>query len=413
MSLLDLIRGIPERMRRGQERNIGGLLGIDPEDMTEQERQQARRLSQMAVFDAMARGTTPTAGLAQAAQLIGSQRQARMEREASDRAAQDVNQASAAIAALLGGRGVDVGPQTVLEEVSPMSGMNLPALLASPAGAAAVQANPLLAELLKQRTGQQVVGGSIYDRWTGQFITPTEYTYQNVEGVGLVAVNRSNPADTKIVQRVQPPKPEQKSQFNVLSAQEAAAAGFAPGTVVQRNPETGQLSVLQRAMSLPDPRGFNDRQRSGANVLQDNVLNYASNLTGLPKSKLANMTPEQVERAVIERGGRITQGGVARAIRGIPFAGQGILDTLNPDLAAAATAGGAAIAMIQNPTGPITGPDVEIGKLQFPGPIYPVEVQAQMLRDLLKQISAPEAVEQYDARGNKIGQERRGASGNW
>jgi hypothetical protein len=140
--------------------------------MTEEERRQARRLSQMAVFDAMARGTSPIAGLRQAAELLGTQRAARQERQEAGRAAQDIQQASAAIAGRLGARGADVGEQTQLQEVRPMSGMNLEALIASPAGAAALQANPQLAELLKQRTGQQVVGGFMYDRATGQYIAP-------------------------------------------------------------------------------------------------------------------------------------------------------------------------------------------------------------------------------------------------
>lgn len=172
MSLLDVIRGIPERMGRGMERNIGGLLGVDPEDMTPEERRQARRLSQMAVFDAMARGTSPLAGLRQAAELLGTQRAARQEQQQAGRAAQDIQQASAAIAGRLGARGADVGEQTQLEEVRPMSGMNLEALIASPAGAAALQTNPQLAELIKQRTGQQVVGGLMYDRATRQYIPP-------------------------------------------------------------------------------------------------------------------------------------------------------------------------------------------------------------------------------------------------
>lgn len=226
MSLLDIIRGIPERMGRGQERNIGGLLGIDPEDMTEEERRQARRLSQMAVFDAMARGTSPIAGLREAAALIGSQREARQERQASARAAQDINQASAAIAARLGGRGVDVGEQTVLEEVRPMSGMNLPALLASQAGSAAVQANPQLAELLKQQTGRQVVGGSIYDRATGQFITPP-------------APMRGTTAQAAPAQAA-PAGP----RFRTLSAEDIASAGLPAGTVAQIDEQTGQVKIL-------------------------------------------------------------------------------------------------------------------------------------------------------------------------
>lgn len=68
-------------MGKGMERNIGGLLGVDPETLTPAEREQARRLSQMAVFDALARGTTPFEGLRGAATTIGAQREQRQLRE--------------------------------------------------------------------------------------------------------------------------------------------------------------------------------------------------------------------------------------------------------------------------------------------------------------------------------------------
>lgn len=174
MALLDIFRNINERMGKRAEENIGGLLGVKWEDMSEDERKQARRLSRMAAFESLASGRSPVPRMAEAAQLIGAQREQRQAREQMGRATQDINQAQAAIAGRLGGRGADVGEQTQLEEVRPMSGMNLQALMASPQGAAAIAANPQLAEMIKQRTGQQVVGGSIYDRETGQFKTPQE-----------------------------------------------------------------------------------------------------------------------------------------------------------------------------------------------------------------------------------------------
>lgn len=172
MALLDIFKNINERLGKRAEENIGGLLGVKWEDMSEDERKMARRLSRMAALEGLASGGSPVPRIAEAAQLIGAQREQRRQAEMQGRAAQDIQQAQAAIAGRLGARGADVGEQTQLEEVRPMSGMNLQALLASPAGAAAAQANPQLAEMLKQRTGQQVVGGSIYDRETGRFITP-------------------------------------------------------------------------------------------------------------------------------------------------------------------------------------------------------------------------------------------------
>lgn len=90
MALLDIFRNFGEKMGKGMERNIGGLLGIDPEDMTEAEKKQARRLSQMAVFDALARGTTPTAGLQGAAALLGAQREERSKRQRQQAAEQEM-----------------------------------------------------------------------------------------------------------------------------------------------------------------------------------------------------------------------------------------------------------------------------------------------------------------------------------
>jgi len=54
--------------------------------------------------------------------------------------------------------------------------------------------------------------------------------------------------------------------------------------------------------------------------------------------------------------------------------------------------------MFQNPTGPITGPDVEIGMRQFPNPMYPAPVQGQMIRSILEQGGV---VEGYDEKGNR------------
>jgi hypothetical protein len=264
----------------------------------------------------------------------------------------------------------------------------------APAGVDAMQINPFLQPMVQQAMAPPAA---------------KQYDYRVVEGVGLVAANKADPNDSMVVQRIQAPKEE---RFEILTPEETARMGYAPGTVVQRAP-SGELKVSQAPTTQLDPRGFNDRQRSGANVLQDAAINYAANLTGLDRATLSTMTPAQIEQAMIERGGRVTQGAVARGVRGIPFVGEGILGSINADLMAAATAGGSGIAMIQNPTGPITTPDVEIGKLQFPSPIYPLEVQAQMLRSVLEQASGGQSqqVEQYDAQGNLIGSDRRGATG--
>jgi hypothetical protein len=93
---------------------------------------------------------------------------------------------------------------------------------------------------------------------------------------------------------------------------------------------------------------------------------------------------------------------VARTIAGLPVVGdfgRTLIEAANADLIGPATTGGSGIAMMQNPTGPITGPDVDIGIRQFPNPMLPVPVQAQMIRSILERDGK---VEQYDANGNKV-----------
>jgi len=165
MALLDLIRSIPERMGRGMERNIGGLLGIDPEDMTEEERKQARRLSQMAVFDAMARGTSPIAGLRQAAELLGTQRAERAQRREAEQRMGAAQQASSQIAGrLLGGAPIPTAPGPAAGDE--LTGVNVESqyrrdpmdalrIGMSQAGADAMRINPFLQAPLQQMLAPQ------------------------------------------------------------------------------------------------------------------------------------------------------------------------------------------------------------------------------------------------------------------
>lgn len=234
MALLDALRNIPKRIGKNLERNIGGLLGEDLEGLSEEERRAIRRQAAMAVFDAMARGVTPTAGLERVAALTGERLQARRQAEAQGRAAQDIQQAQAAIATRLGARGGDVGEQTQLEEVRPMSGMNLPALVASPAGAAALEANPMLAEMLKQRSGFQVVGADIFNRETGQFMPrPSAPVARGTAAPrGAVAPAAGAPA-AGVGTRFQTLTPEQLQQANLPE-----------GTSAQLDTQTGQIRVI-------------------------------------------------------------------------------------------------------------------------------------------------------------------------
>lgn len=161
---------------------IGGLLGEDVEKMNEAERRKLAREGGLSALAGMLTGSGLLGGLGAYGSGLQARRAAEEKAMQEGRAAQDIRQTQAAIAARLGARGVtsiggkaygtgpDVGEQTQLDEVRPMSGMNLQALLASPAGAAALEANPQLAEMVKQRMGMQVVGADIFNRETGRFI---------------------------------------------------------------------------------------------------------------------------------------------------------------------------------------------------------------------------------------------------
>ena len=231
MALLDALKKIPQRIGKNLERNIGGLLGENLEDLSEEERRAIRRQAASAIFDAMARGTTPTAGLERVAAMTGARLQQRREAQQAGRAIQDINQAQAAIAGRLGGRGADVGEQTQLEEVRPMSGMNLQSLIASPAGSAALQSNPQLAEMMKQRTGYQVAGADIFNRETGQFV-PRPSAPQPARGGRMPAAGGA-PAAAGGGQR-----------FRVMTPDEVRAANLPEGTSAQLDTQTGAVKIL-------------------------------------------------------------------------------------------------------------------------------------------------------------------------
>lgn len=231
MALLDTIRGLGRKASENLENYVGGLLGEEAANLTEAERRQMRREALMAIFEAMGSGAaSPRAGLEQVATRAGQRAIGRRQAEEQGRAVQDVMQAQAAIAGRLGARGADVGEQTQLEEVRPMSGMNLEALVASPAGAAAMQANPQLAEMLKQRTGYQVAGADIFNRATGQFVPrPTVAPRAGA----APAAPRAGAAPVPTTQRFQTMTPEQLRQANLPE-----------GTTAQLDTQTGQIKIV-------------------------------------------------------------------------------------------------------------------------------------------------------------------------
>jgi hypothetical protein len=263
MALLDIIRRPFERIGTNLENYMGGLLGENVEDMTPEERRRLRQRAIMAISEGMATMTPVSTTLREAADEEMARRQRMAQQRQAGRAAQDIQQASAAIAGRLGARGADVGEQTQLEEVRPMSGMNLEALIASPAGAAALQTNPQLAELIKQRTGQQVVGGLIYDRATGRYIPPPVPT--QAPAARAAATTRAEP--TAMAGAEGP-------RFRRMTPQEVADAGYPEGTVVQMDTETGAEKILS---SVPTTQRAVEAGRATAVRRVDSIADRLTN----------------------------------------------------------------------------------------------------------------------------------------
>jgi len=400
MALLDTLRKIPQRIGQNLERNIGGLLGENLEKLSEEERRAIRRQAATAIFDAMAQGTTPTANLERVAAMAGARLEAQRGRERQ----------AAAEAALPGIAGRVYGGQS-LGQIETAPGLEPATRLTSryrqdPAAA--------MAMLSGTRAGldvAQISPGLAAAAQEG--MKPEEYVYQNVPGVGLMAVNRRNPEDRRVIQReVRQPKEGPQPTLRqvrlpngmvqdmwIAPGQSTGTAVGAPYTPKGEGGGTGET--------------LNARQQSGVNMTRDAAYTYASNLTGVSVEKLKTMTPVEIEQLISTRGGRVLQGGTARMISNLPIVGdlgKSIVESSNADLIGPSTTGGAGIAMLQNPTGPITGTDVEVGVRQFPNPMLPAPVQGQMIRSILEQAGP---VEEYDANGNPVGRRRSGATGNW
>ena len=227
-------------------RYVGGLLGEDVENMSDE---QLRRFQSEALINAIG-GLGSGVGLLGGIGQLAQRRQATEEKRKGEVARQDVMQAAANLAARATGRAGDVGEQTQLEEVRPMSRMNAVGIASTPAGMTALQASPVL---------ESAVKGTM---------EPPEYVYQNVPGVGLVAVNRRNPNDRRVVQREvrQPREAPQPTLRQVRLANGMVqdmwiAPGQASGTPVG-------------APYMPKGAGgegetLNARQQSGVNMTRD------------------------------------------------------------------------------------------------------------------------------------------------
>jgi hypothetical protein len=181
MALLDTLRKIPKAIGRNLEKNIGGLLGESLENLSDDERKAIRRQAAMAVFDAMARGTTPAAGLERVAAMTG----ARLEQRAAKKRQAEAEAMLPDISSrILGGR-----TGTMIEDVgggpaTPLTARRAPSeagarealgmMYGTQAGRDIAAAMPDLAKLAQEGISGRTVGGAVYNPLTGQFARPPE-----------------------------------------------------------------------------------------------------------------------------------------------------------------------------------------------------------------------------------------------
>lgn len=124
--------------------------------------------------------------------------------------------------------------------------------------------------------------------------------------------------------------------------------------------------------------GFNDRQRGGATQAEQAAVNYAAALTGKSPTEIAAMSPDELEKLILDDGARLFQGPVMGEV---PY----LSDRVNSDLFPYAESMAAAQALVNNPAGPVTKPDVDTARVTVPNPRQPREVQAKLIRNLIEQ----------------------------
>jgi hypothetical protein len=240
MALLDTIRGLGKKASQNLERNIGGLLGEDISKLSEEERRAIRQQALAAVFDAMARGTTPSAGLRQVAADTAARREAAQTQQRQQAAEAMLPDISSRI---LGGR-----TGTMIEDVqggpaTPLTARRMPSaegartalgmMYGTQAGRDVATMAPDLATLAREGVTGRTVGGSVYNPLTGDFTRPPTPMAPAAAMPRGGAPSGAQPAPAS-------------QRFRVLTADEIAQANLPAGTSAQIDTQTGQIKLLSQ-----------------------------------------------------------------------------------------------------------------------------------------------------------------------
>lgn len=133
---------------------------------------------------------------------------------------------------------------------------------------------------------------------------------------------------------------------------------------------------------------MNGRQMAGAAMQREAILNQVSTQTGESRAKLEQLLatgdpaqgltgPQAVAALLKRKGGRVFQG---RLLGNIPL----ISEWANQDVAPYSEGAARGQAMINDPSGPITNPDVEGARAMVPSFRQPVDVQANLVESMLR-----------------------------
>lgn len=181
MALLDMFKRGAKSAGKNLESYIGGLLGEDISQLSEEERKQIRKQGMSAVFDAMARGTTPTQGLAGVAQMAG----ARLEQkrlQGRQKAAEDeigritgrLFGGAPAAPADMGEDETGLGTVAIQSQYRQNPQEALARMYGTSAGRDVAQMAPGLLELAQEGVKGRTVGGAVYNPLTGEFTKPPQ-----------------------------------------------------------------------------------------------------------------------------------------------------------------------------------------------------------------------------------------------
>jgi len=203
--LLDIIKKPINAWNDRLNNNITGLLGEDPQTMDPNEMRRLRRMAMAQIFGEIGRGGVATDGFNRFAQGAVA------DRDARDAKRKEAEKQTSAENNLIGLR---------------QTAFNLPGLPE------------------QVRAALPYMGQSELEKVVAGFAKPEDdsYEYFNVDGIGLVAVNKRDPSDRMVVQRAGQ-KPSTRDTYTTLSPAQVAEYGLPEGTVAQISSD-GKLSTV-------------------------------------------------------------------------------------------------------------------------------------------------------------------------